>query len=234
MKNNVIYGAAGLGLGLIIGFYAANSLNQAGAATLPAGSPSVSSNMPSGHPEVPGLAPSSTDGPQPQIQETIDRAKQSPNDFDAQIKAAEVYYKIERFDEAIQYLSVANKLKPDDRDLIIQLGNAHFDAEKYADAGKWYEKALATKVDDVRVRTDYGLTYILRDKPDYDRGIKEFERSLAIDPRHIPTLQNLTLTYARKGDAVKANEALSKLAAVDPNNAALGQLKEEIAKIAVK
>ena len=168
---------------------------------------------------------------QPEVTAAIEKAKQSPNDFDAQVKAAEAYYTIEKFDEAIALLKAANKIKPDDREVLVHLGNANFDAEHYDEAEKWYTAALAKKADDVDVRTDLGLTFVFRDPPNYDRAIQEFNKSLETDPSHIQTLQNLTVAYTKKGDSAKANASLTKLEAADPQNKSISKLKEDIQKM---
>ena len=149
-KENILFGIVGLLAGLMIGFMFANSINKNGAV---AAAPEIisNSNMPPGHPDI-GTTGGSTapgGGMQPEVQAAIEKAKQSPNDFDAQIAAAEAYYQIEKFDEAINYLKAANKLKPDDREVMVHLGNANFDAEHYDEAEKWYTAALAKKADDV-------------------------------------------------------------------------------------
>ncbi len=89
------------------------------------------------------------------------------------------------------------------------------------------------KPDDVNVRTDLGLTYMFRAQPDYERAIKEFTRSLEIDPNHKPTVQNLAVAYTKKGDAAKAKEVVAKLEMLDPGNTSLVQMKKDIEAIAV-
>lgn len=228
-KENILFVTIGLLAGLIIGFVFANSVNQK--AAVPIAGPAVqNANMPAGHPEVPGAGGAM----QPEIQAAIDLAKKEPDNLDAQLKAAEFYYQIQRFDGAIEFLKRANELKPDSREVIVHLGNAYFDKGNYEDAAKWYMSALAKKADDVDVRTDLGLTFVFRDKPDYDRGIQEFKRSLEIDPNHQQTLQNLTVAYTKKGDVAKANETLAKLEALDPVNESIKKLREDIQKIGVK
>lgn len=234
-KENVLFGIVGLLAGLIIGFVFANSVNQRSAVITPVGggttAASANSNMPPGHPDIgAGGTTGAQGGMQPEVQSAIEQAKQAPNDFDAQMKAAEMYYQIGRFDDAIEYLTKANKLKPEDREVIVSLGNANFDADKYEEAEKWYNQALA-KSDDVSVRTDLGLTFVFRQPPNYDRAIQEFKKSLAKDPGHIQTLQNLTVAYQKKGDAANAKDTLAKLEAVDPSNAALKKLKEDVGKM---
>lgn len=230
-KENMLFGIVGLLVGLMVGFMFANSVNKNEA--MPAAAEMRSnSNMPPGHPDIGSTGgPGGTAAPggmQPEVTAAIEKAKQSPNDFDAQLKAAEAYYQIERFDDAITYLKAANKLKPDDREIIVHLGNANFDAEHYDEAEKWYTAALAKKADDINVRTDLGLIYVFREPANYDRAIQEFNRSLEIDPSHIQTLQNLTVAYTKKGDAAKATATLAKLESTDPKNSAITKLRDDI------
>ena len=231
-RDNVLFAVVGLLTGLIVGFIFANSLNERGSASSAAapGDMRMNSNMPPGHPDIGGAG-----GQQgmmgPQVLEAIEKAKQDPADFDAQLKAADAYYQIQRFDEAINFLSAANKLRPDDRDVIVQLGNANFDAEKYDEAQKWYTAALAKKADDVNARTDYGLTFVFKEPADYDKAIAEFNKALEIDPNHIQTLQNLTVAYTKKGDAAKASATLARLESADPKNVALERLKTDIGSL---
>ena len=228
-RDNVLFAVVGLLTGLIVGFIFANSLNERGAVppAATAGDMRMNSNMPPGHPDIGGAG-----GQQgmmgPQVLEAIDKAKQDPMDFDAQIRAAEAYYQIQRFDEAITFLTAANKLRPDDREVVVQLGNANFDADKYDEAQKWYNAALTVKPDDVNVRTDLGLTYVFKQPPDYDKAIAEFNKALEVDPAHIQTLQNLTVAYTKKGDAAKASATLAKLESADPKNVAVARLKTDI------
>lgn len=235
-KENFLFGILGLFLGLIIGFMFANSVNQSavtqkpGAMTQMPGAVSQNPNMPPGHPEIPGTGAAMS----PQVQVLIDRAKAEPDNFEAQIKAAEVFYQIQRYEGAIEYLKQANKLKPDDYETIVNLGNSYFDAGNYAESEKWYSSALAQKPDDINVRTDMGLTFIFREPPNYDRAIQEFTRSLEQDPNHPQTLQNLTVAYTKKGDAPRAKDTLARLEGVDSTNAAIPKLREEIQKLETK
>jgi len=231
-KENILFGIVGLLAGVIIGFMFANSVNQQGmvASTSPATGAS-NTVLPPGHPEIQGGQNQQSMASVPEVQAAIDQARKEPDNFDAQMKAAEFYNQIQRFDGAIEFLTRANQLKPNDYDVIVQLGNSNFDSDKYTEAEKWYARALTMKSDDINVRTDLGLTFIFRDPPNYDRAIQEFNRSLQIDPDHVQTLQNLTVAYTKKGDAEKAKSTLTKLEQVDPSNSAISKLREDIKKL---
>jgi tetratricopeptide (TPR) repeat protein len=238
-KENFLFGIIGLLLGCIVGFMFANSVNQNAiknfnpAAVDPAAAVDSNAPIPPGHPDINSANPGGG-GMQPQVQAAIEKAKAEPDNFEAQIKAAEVFYQIQRFDGAIDYLKQANKIKPDDYETIVNLGNTNFDSKNYAEAEKWYASALTKKADAVDVRTDYGLTFLLRDPPDYERAIAEFNRSLETDPNHVQTLQNLTVAYTKKGDAEKASATLARLESADAKNTSISKLREDIQKINLK
>ena len=239
-KENFLFGIIGLLLGLIVGFMFANSVNQSAVKPVvatgvsPSGA-SPSGSIPPGHPEIGSTSnETSSGGMQPEVQAAIADAKAKPDNFDAQMKAAEMYYQIQRFDGAIEFLKQANKLKSDDYETIVNLGNSYFDAGQYAEAEKWYAAALAKKSDDVNVRTDLGLTFIFRDTPNYDRAIQEFTRSLELDPNHVQSLQNLTVAYTKKGDAAKAKETLARLETLNATNPAISKLRDDIQKLESK
>ncbi|HEX6127156.1 MAG TPA: tetratricopeptide repeat protein [Pyrinomonadaceae bacterium] len=229
-KENILFVIIGLLGGFMIGFFFANSVNQSAMVATPQGMQQTT-GLPSGHPAVPG-APGG--GSVPEVQAAIDKAKQNPNDFDAQMKAAELYYQIQRFEGAIEFLKKASELQPDNYDVLVNLANANFDAGKYEEAEKVYTRALSKKPDDLNVRADLALTFVFRDEPNYDRAIQEFKRVLESDPSHVQALQNLTVAYTRKTDRQNATATLAKLEQVDASNSAIPKLREEIEKISAK
>lgn len=169
--------------------------------------------------------------PQADVQAAINRAKNEPENFEAQTTAAAMFYQIQRFEQAIELLKRANALKPDDYGTKVNLGNAYFEAGQFEEAEKWYAAALVQNADDVNVRTDLGLTFLLRQPPNYDRAVQEFTRSLAKDPNHAPTLQNLTIAYTKKGDPAKAKETLARLEKLSADNPALSKLRDDVQKL---
>ena len=205
--------------GLIIGFLATNSYNRSAAVTQVPTQQIAAPNAPATGEQNPTAA-------MPAVAEALGKADNEPTNFDAQIKVADMFARIKNWDKAITYFERANKLKPDDYQIIVTLGNANFDANKFEDAQKWYETALQKKPDDVSVRTDLGLTFFLREPKDIERAIKEYKGSLAINPNHELTLQNLAVAYREKNDAQGLKDTIAQLAKVNPNNQIIQKLKE--------
>src|SRR5918911_2334848 len=232
-KENILFSIIGLLLGLIIGFVVTNSINQSGGGatrTQSARGTQQTSELPPDHPAIPsnGVAdPQQQMTPPAAVTEAIQKARNEPNNFEAQMKAAELFYEIHRYDEAIDFLLRANQLRPDSYETVVALGNTYFDAERYKEAEQWYTAALIKNPDDINVRTDLGLTFLFREPPDLDRAIKEFRKSLQLDPRHEQTLQNLTVALTKKGDAKEARATLARLEEVNPRSDALDKLRSD-------
>jgi tetratricopeptide (TPR) repeat protein len=229
-KDNILFAFVGVLLGFIIGFMFANNANQrAGLPPATAAMAQQNTQLPPDHPPITQTGATAQQGPaMADVEAAIKLAKEQPDNFDAQMKAAESYYQIQRFDDAVEYLKRANQLKPDAVETIVILGDVNFDAGRYEEAEKWYTQALKLKPDNVNVRTDLGLTFFFRTPQDIDRAIKEFKASLEVDPNHIQTLQNLTVAYTKRGDAAQAQSTIEKLEKVAPDNQALPKLRSEL------
>ena len=249
MKQKVSIFAVGLFVGLVVGFIVTNHFNRPEFAVGKPGSAAANSAS------TPGGNASQGDGPidpsggdEAQISdEELQHIKQAvdanPDKYDDQVMFAEYLLKM-RHDPAaaIAYYERANKLKPNDLKSLVGLANATFDAaapedgtsayddDRLKKATGYYEKALAIDPKDVNVRTDMALTYFFRTPPETDRAIAEFRRSLAIDPRHQITLQNLTAALTTKGDLQAAEQTLAQLQSVAPGNPAIPQLRADIEK----
>jgi tetratricopeptide (TPR) repeat protein len=236
-KENILFAIIGLLFGCIVGFVVSNYMNQnyagprpkspataaGGGASLPPDHPPVSASNGVADQQGPMQA-----GMQPGVQEKIQKARSNPQDFDAQVTAAGLYYQIGRYDEAIEFLMKANQLKPDSYETVVKLGDTNFEAEHYDVAEKWYTAALAKNPKDVNVRTDLGTTFMARPQPDFDRAIKEYTRSLELDPKHEQTLHNLVIAYTKKNDAANAQAMLDRLVQVNPNNEDLPKLRSDL------
>ena len=147
-RDNLLFAIIGVLIGFIVGFLFASTMNQ----RYGPGAPTAlsSAQLPADHPPTganPG-APASGNM-QAEVTAQLEKARSNPKDFDAQVKAAELYYQIQRYDPAIEFLLKANQLKPDDYQTIAALGLVNLDAGHYDVAEKWYKAALLKKSDDV-------------------------------------------------------------------------------------
>lgn len=229
-KENIPFLIIGVLLGFIGGFVLANQINRSSAVNAAA---TQTSSLPTGPMAAPtadslnhGSIPNNS-GMLPDVQKKIEKAKNEPDNFEAQIAAGEMFAKIQRFDKSLEYFERANNIKPDDYQALVLLGNANFDMNKYEESEKWYVKALEKKPDDIAVRTDLGLSFFLRERPDFDRAIKEYKLSLEKDPNHEKTLQNLSAAYNAKGDKQAYEETLARLEKVNPQNPAIRRMRGE-------
>ena len=151
-RDNLLFAIIGILLGFIGGFMLASSITQREA--LSAGA-ARTQNLPPDHPAV-GGAPSGAPGQmQAQVSEALDKAKKEPDNFEAQIEAAQLYFQIQRYDDSIGYLLKANQLKPDDFETIGNLAIANMEAGHFETAEKWYKAALLKKPDDLRLLDGY-------------------------------------------------------------------------------
>ena len=225
-KENILSGTIGLIIGLVIGFFAANNINR-GAVAPKTALTQTDAPFASRQIQTSDIKDQPLQGkPLPEVSEKIDRAKNEPKNFDAQLEAGNLYVKIKSFDKAEEFYNRAGELNPSDYEKIVQLGNGFFDAGKFEKAQKWYEQALAKKPDDANVRTDLGVTFVERENPDLDRAIKEFQTSLKTNPNHEPTLYNLGIAYFRKGNLEEAQKISSQLETINPQGQLAGRLKQ--------
>jgi tetratricopeptide (TPR) repeat protein len=99
----------------------------------------------------------------------------------------------------------------------IELANLYFDAERYDDAIKWYAEAATLQPNDVNVSTDLGVSYYYTNQP--DKALAQFERSLAIDPKHAKTLLNVGIVRAfGKQDLDGASKAWQEVLKLAPDS----------------
>ncbi len=220
-------------LGLVAGFMIANALNRSDA-----GSRTLSNSN-----TAAGASPVDANSLTPEeIKAQLAAADRNPTDFPFQKKLGLSLYRYASLKqdaalvpETIRIMQRALDLDPADRDLLIGLGNAHFDVgyfnkdnASFEQARTFYNRALERLPNDVDVRSDLALTYYLQSPPDLDTAVKEFEKGLAIDPKHQRSLQFLTQTFVKMNDISKANETLERLKAINPSSPAIAELSNMI------
>lgn len=195
-----MFAIIGLLLGFIVGFIFSSTMSQraAQAPQAMAGNP----NLPADHPQIP--ATGNNQDPQQvfaDVQSAISKARSEPNDFDAQMKAAELYYKIQRYDQAIEYLLKANQLQPNSFEAIVALGQVNLDAGHFDQAEKWYKAAALQKPDDVRVIASLAFTQLQKgDAGEAEKAIAKLEKA---DPTNedLPNFRDKLATLKAGGKA---------------------------------
>lgn len=174
-RENILFAIIGILLGFIVGFMFASSMSQKAAQTQSA---SASQSLPTDHPPVSGAqAPMDPAAMREQVTSQIDKARKEPNNFEAQIQAAQLYYQIQRYDQAIEFLLKANQLKPTDYETVVVLGVVNLDAGHYDQSEKWYRAALKMKQDDVRVLAGVAAATLGKgDAPAAETAIAQLEK----------------------------------------------------------
>jgi tetratricopeptide (TPR) repeat protein len=201
-RDNLLFAIIGILLGFIAGFLLAGNITQREAAQRATGTTAqAGQNLPPNHPPI-GSDQASGQGEGGQqmlasVQEAMKQARENPNDFDAQLTAAKMEYQIQRFDQAIEYLLAANKVKPDDQTVLAMLGEANMDAQHFDAAIKWYKAALTKNPKDLTSLDGY--CFVLLQSGD----TKNAEDALNKLAKADPTNQDLP-QFRKKLDELKA------------------------------
>lgn len=145
-RENLLFAIIGILFGFIVGFIFASNMSQRMPAPM-----ATSQSIPADHPQVGSTNPGTGGGMQAEVTDALAKARNEPQNFEAQLKAAELYYQIQRYDQSIEYLLKANQLKPDDFQTIVNLGLVNLDAGKFDAAEKWYRAASVKKPDELAV-----------------------------------------------------------------------------------
>ena len=146
-RENLLFAIIGLLLGFIVGFMFASSMSQKVAQSQTA---SASQNLPADHPPIGGQTGGDPTAMREQVTAQIAKAKNEPTNFEAQVQAANLFWQIQRYDQAIEFLLKANAIKPTDYETIATLGLVNLDAGHFDQAEKWYRAAIKMKSDDER------------------------------------------------------------------------------------
>ncbi len=250
-KSKILYAAAGILAGFIIGFAFANAINRRDQDRLRAElqhARSSTQKTSDAFAESSRLPANDANGralSKDEIRDAIKTADARPRDLYLQknLGLALYAYQNRTHDAATTaYLpDVARLLKracdanPKNREAIVALVNVLFDnAQKnsepagFKEARAYYEKALALQSNDADTRTDLGLTYFFGWPSDPQRAIIEYRRSLAIDPHHEQALQNLAAALIKTGQREEAASRINELQSMDASNPALPDLRAQL------
>jgi len=181
-RENLLFAIIGILFGFIVGFMSASVMSQKYAPV--AATAGNSQALPPDHPPVGSqTASANPQAMQAEVTASIDKARKEPNNFDAQLKAAELYYQIQRYDQAIDFLLKANQLKPTDYGTVVVLGMVNLDAGHYDTAEKWYRAAMKMKQDDTRVLA--GLAAVTLQQGDAKAAEDAIAQLEKVDPNSV-------------------------------------------------
>lgn len=239
-KTKVLFGVAGILGGFILGFLFANSQNRKEVENLQAEIARLKSTT--GNQQSLQNQQNQTELSKEEIQNAIKRGDEKPDDLELQRKLGISLYKYAMTQRDASYLpDIARILKRSakgstkDYELFITLGNVLFDSgqneknpKMFIEAREWYQKALELKPDDPNVRTDLGLTYFFANPSQPEKAITEYRKSLKIDPKHEPTLQNLIQALIAVKQIDEARKLFEELKTINPSNPNLSELETQL------
>lgn len=179
-RENLLFGIIGILLGFIVGFMFASTMSQKAQQPQLAAS---GQSMPADHPPI--GAENSSQNPEDvraKVTSSLEKARNEPKNFEAQLKAAELYYQIQRYDQAIEFLLKANQLNPTDYRTVVVLGMVNLDAGHFDAAEKWYRAAMKMKDDDIMVAA--GLAEATLQKGDAKGAEEAIAKVEKIDPNN--------------------------------------------------
>ncbi len=227
-RENILFSAVGLLLGYVIAFHLVVYINQGHAVQTAPGAAVPGEGMPADHPSVAAANAAERQRLLTAAEEAARSAREKPEDFEAQMRAAEGFFEAGSFEDAIDFMTRANRLRPDDYNTIVRLGTIYSSAGRFEDASRWYTAALAKRPDDCDARSELALTYFMRQPSQPEKAVAELRRSLEIDPGHVPSLHNLTLMLLETKQFAESESVLARLEQADPTYAQLPRLRDEV------
>lgn len=104
--------------------------------------------------------------------------------------------------EAIDVFGRILQSEPNDPGALVMMADLSFDQRAFTKALDFYERYLKIDPEDLGARSRYAstLTFLGR----YDESVAELGKVLASDPKNFPALAYLAITYAQKGEILKA------------------------------
>lgn len=157
-----------------------------------------------------------------EVRETVEKARNNPKDFEAQIRAARVYDQIGRTNEAVEFMKAGYEVDParaaTDYNIPAYVGDWHFKQMDYINAETWFRRALEHAPNDGDLLTELGVTFLQREPPDLDRGIQYIQSALKTNAKNAHALMHLGQAYLMKKDAKGTEEAINRLREAEPQN----------------
>jgi tetratricopeptide (TPR) repeat protein len=242
-KSNILFGVIGLFVGLLVSFIVTNALHPGVMRADNVARTAAVESRTAGTGAANNADDSASSLSEEEIRGAIAKADARADDIAVQRNFGLALYQYSRQTQETRYLpDIARFLKrahdadPKDHDLTISLAGVYFDIGQSSDpasfdeARRYYQKALEMRPDDASARARLGQTYYFGKPSDPDRAIVEYRKSLAIDPRHEPALQNLASALITTGKREEAQKRIDELQKLNPSNEALSNLRAQLAQ----
>ncbi len=179
-----------------------------------------------------------------EIREKIAEADRNPKNFAFQKNLGLALYRYAAMKQDAELLAEVGRIltrafESDRQDyaVAVTLGNIFFDIgyfkknnEQFQKSRGFYQTALGQRPNDADVRTDLGLTYFLTQPPDGDAALREFQKSLQINPKHEKTLQVTAQLLLSQNKFEEAEKYIVRLKDVNSNNQFLPDLESQISQ----
>jgi tetratricopeptide (TPR) repeat protein len=253
--QKIAYLLIGVALGFVVGFIFTNSVNRrehdalrAEVARMRGGSGSNALKNDGANGDARGAINTNNSSEQrlteEELRKAVAKGDDNPQDIALQRKLGQGLYLYAinfgspaLLSDAARMLKRAYDVDPKDFETTAMLGNVFFDlgqqdgnASRIAEARGYFQKALEIKPDDPDARTALGLTYFFDKPPDTQRAVKEYRKSLALNPKHELALQSLAAALMTEGELAEARQKLDELQRINPSNTSLADLRAQLAQ----
>ncbi len=228
MNRKYLFGVGGLIIGFIAMFFVTTTINKNAVA------PVTASNRP-------GMArPGGATGQPNQqqmmgdIRETLEKAKNNPKDFEAQVAAAEAYLQIQQVEKAVEFVRQGIEADPKEA---AHLGLHNFMAQYYSrrknypEAEKWYRRLIEVAPDDGDALVHLGQNFLERTPPEPDKAVIYIQSALKLNPKDGHALGHLVSAFALKKDTRGAEEAFKRMKEAEPDNQMIPDYEKVIADL---
>ncbi|MEW6206912.1 MAG: tetratricopeptide repeat protein [Acidobacteriota bacterium] len=209
-KNKYLFALIGLLAGFLASYYATKSMNESAAGAAPktaAGAPASGQSQQAMMGDVRAI---------------IEKAKNNPQDYEAQINAADAFYQIQRFKDAAEYLEKAYQINPAEfikmTGAVAFLGKYSLEEKKFDEAEKWFQRAIESAPTEIELHIELATVFLEREPPAPDKAIEPLNQALKVQPKNGHALGHLVEAYLLKKDARAAEATLSRLQDAEPNN----------------
>ncbi len=139
------------------------------------------------------------------------------NNYIAHNNLGVAYYKLGRYQEAIEAYKQAIRIKPDYADAHYNLGVACDKLSRWQDEIEAYKQAIKIKPNYAKAYYNLGISY--EDLGRYPDAVEAYKQAIQIKPDYAEAYINLGVTYCKLGRYQDATEACKKALTIKPNYA---------------